>query len=221
MDGDAFSEILAHTKKGLSREQRKSMLHISAPLYSEVISFFHEKSMFIYVNPVLSDSGREWKWKWHIVDFLKSSEYFRGEYPTFQSAMNDAINKATDMLEDRCPLQTNYEVEKLLDKIEERMKNNNDIIVKDNSIKIKDGYTYPKNTFKDVLDSLRESYPSNNVLLNRSDSSLINEWSVHNLLYNMGLFKKRTKDVDLNYPLGCLEKTVYFLFGKIAWLFIK
>lgn len=32
----------------------------------------------------------------------------------------------------------------------------------------------------------------------RSVKSYLREWQAHNLLYKLGLFKERTKDVDLN-----------------------
>ena len=43
----------------------------------------------------------------------------------------------------------------------------------------------------------------------RSISGMIYEWRVHNLLYGLGLFKSRTKDVDLNTDVPWYIKIVY------------
>ena len=47
-----------------------------------------------------------------------------------------------------------------------------------------------------ILKNLRKEFPYIKVVHNRSLFSLINEWRAHNLLYNLGLFKSKTKDVD-------------------------
>lgn len=95
------------------------------------------------------------------------------------------------------------------------------IVISENNIQIKDGYTYSKYDFWTVLLPLREWYPYNNVLTHRSDRSLMAEWSVHNFLYNIGLFRSRTKDVDLNYPIPLYESVLYLIVGSIVWMFIK
>lgn len=47
---------------------------------------------------------------------------------------------------------------------------------------------------KIILD-YNSKYPSN-TNWQRSESSLLNEWYVHNILYDFGLYQERTKDVD-------------------------
>lgn len=71
----------------------------------------------------------------------------------------------------------------------------------ENNIHIIDSYKIKKRSeMKDILAYLSEQEPSNNVIVNRSQKSLIREWRGHNLLYSLGIFKSHTKDVDLDYP---------------------
>lgn len=93
-------------------------------------------------------------------------------------------------------------------------------VVTEDNIHILDSYLYRKETFKVVFSYLREYYPTCKVLLNRSNCSMSMEWAVHNLLYNIGIAKARTKDVDLDYPQKWYYKIIYTLLGPIAWLFI-
>ena len=93
--------------------------------------------------------------------------------------------------------------------------------VYENDISIKDSYKVSKHDFITVLTKIKKEYPTNNVIVNRTFNSFIKEWSVHNFLYSLGLWKKRTRTVDLNYPQKFKEKIVYFIFGWICWVFIK
>lgn len=93
--------------------------------------------------------------------------------------------------------------------------------VTDNNISIKDSYKVSKHDFRTVLNQINDDYPTNNVINNRSFKSMIKEWSAHNFLYMLGLWRNRTKTVDLNYPQKFKEKIVYFIFGWFCWLFIK
>lgn len=56
---------------------------------------------------------------------------------------------------------------------------------------------------------------------NRSLTSLLFEWYVHNLLYNLHIKRDRTGSVDFNYPLSIKEKIFYYILGPIAFLLIK
>ena len=88
-----------------------------------------------------------------------------------------------------------------------------------NCITIKDSYKISKTEFDEKIKYLRSNYISD--VFKRSNFSLKMEWAVHNLLYNLGIFKKRTKDVDMEYPLSWCLKIGYTIFGLISWLFIK
>lgn len=73
-----------------------------------------------------------------------------------------------------------------------------EFVVSDNVVHIQDSYkvkTIPEMEY--IIETLRIKYPSCEVL-KRSNTSLINEWRTHNLLYSLGLFKDHTCDVDLN-----------------------
>lgn len=92
--------------------------------------------------------------------------------------------------------------------------------INDDNIHMIDSYKISKYEFKDILNRMRSKF-TNNVLKNRSNYSLICEWSIHNLLYNFNIYKSRTKDTDLNHPQPLYIKIIYNIFGPIAWLFIK
>ena len=47
----------------------------------------------------------------------------------------------------------------------------------------------------------------------RSLKSYVREWRAHNRLYKLGLFKDRTKDVDLNVHEKWYRRLGYFLLG--------
>lgn len=47
----------------------------------------------------------------------------------------------------------------------------------------------------------------------RSLKSYVREWRAHNRLYKLGLFKDRTKDVDLNVAEKWYRRLGYFFLG--------
>lgn len=65
---------------------------------------------------------------------------------------------------------------------------------------IKDSHKVPKERFEEVLEELKYKEAWCQALWLRPLKSLEAEWGVHNVLYRLGLFRSRTKDVDLNYP---------------------
>jgi len=82
-------------------------------------------------------------------------------------------------------------------------------------------HEYSKRAFDDVLDILYMRYPMSFVLQTRDRVSLKREWAVHNLLYNLGLWRARTRNVDFNSPLSFCARVGYDLFGRLSMLFIK
>ena len=84
-----------------------------------------------------------------------------------------------------------------------------------NNIHIEDSYKV--NTREDmqmILNDIRAKHSlEESDVLKRTDDSLINEWFAHNVLYNLHLFRKHTKDVDLNYPQSKLMEIVYSIVG--------
>ena len=95
------------------------------------------------------------------------------------------------------------------------------IKVNSNNIHIEDSHKISKKEFESILNELRSKYSDNNVLRNRSNLSLIFEWSVHNLLYYFNVQKSRTGSVDLDYPQRWYEKIAYYLAGPISFLLIS
>lgn len=65
--------------------------------------------------------------------------------------------------------------------------------------------SYKIKTIKDMKAILK------NLDIDRSLFSLINEWRSHNLIYALGLFRNRTKDVNLNYKLPWYMEIIYTL----------
>ncbi len=83
-------------------------------------------------------------------------------------------------------------------------------------IHIADSFKALKNDIFDIIKELREKYPNNEVLNNRTDESLRWEWLAHNLLYKLRLFRNRTKDLGLEYPQSKWLQFWYKVIGKIA-----
>ena len=93
-----------------------------------------------------------------------------------------------------------------------------EVVVSDNNIRIENGYLVKGRAFGFVLNRIRTDEP-NEVTSNRSNYSLSCEWAVHNALYRLGLFRSRTKDVDLNYP--CRLEWLYIVLGSIIYPFVR
>lgn len=89
------------------------------------------------------------------------------------------------------------------------------IRVHKNNIHIENSYwAKTRNDMQLVLNSIRANHSlEESDVLKRTDDSLINEWFAHTLLYNLHLFRKHTKDVDLNYPQSEMMEFVYSIFG--------
>lgn len=91
-------------------------------------------------------------------------------------------------------------------------------IVTDKNIEIRDSYKVSvTDEMKDILNSLREEYPDNSVLIKRKNSSLIREWKGHNFLYKLGIFRSHTKDVDLDLESANIFYTVGYWFLALGY----
>ena len=89
-----------------------------------------------------------------------------------------------------------------------------------NNIHIENSCNIKKKYFKQLLSGILEKHKELDVWY-RSTVSLKNELATHNFLYSVGLWRKRTKDVDLNYPLKWYVKIAYNIIGTIALIFVK
>ena len=94
--------------------------------------------------------------------------------------------------------------------------------VSKNNIHIVDSYLISKNEFDNELKKIEDLYVGKtDVFKCRTYKSLKKEWAVHNLCYNLHLFRSHTKDVDLNYPQIWYEPFLYNIFGGISLLLIS
>ena len=92
------------------------------------------------------------------------------------------------------------------------------VVVSDNNIRIENGYLVRCRDYEFVLNYIRKNAP-NEVTEHRSNYSLSCEWAVHNALYKLGLFRSRTKDVDMEYP--CRIEWLYILLGSFIYPFAR
>ena len=87
-------------------------------------------------------------------------------------------------------------------------------------VHIDDSYKISKRKFDIALTSIETKHPAMPIW-KRPKRSLKAEWATHNLLYRLGLWKSRTKDVDLDYYLTFPIEMAYWVAGSIAYIFIK
>lgn len=92
-------------------------------------------------------------------------------------------------------------------------------VTKDN-VHIENSVLYSKIYFRTILERIKKEHPGCVVFARRSVFSLEMEWTTHNFLYVLGLWRDRTKDVDLNM-LNMFVRWLYCLLGVSCWLFIK
>lgn len=89
-----------------------------------------------------------------------------------------------------------------------------------NNISIEESYKVQKKSdMRNILEQLKSLYEDehNNVLDNRTIRSIICEWRSHNLVYSLGLFRDRTRTVDINYPIPDYMNIVYFMASLFYW----
>lgn len=89
-----------------------------------------------------------------------------------------------------------------------------------NNIHIENSHLIPKRKFERTLAKIQAENPDC-LVFNRGYFSLKMEWATHNALYGLGLWRSRTKDVDLNYPQPFYLSALYIIFGMVSWIFLK
>lgn len=85
------------------------------------------------------------------------------------------------------------------------------------NLHIEDSYMVKKNAMEVVLRTIKSQYPSSMVWWRRIDS-LRAEWIVHNWLYSLGLWRERTKAVDLNVPCDKPEWVYKTVAALVGWM---
>lgn len=88
--------------------------------------------------------------------------------------------------------------------------------ISNNSIQIVDSYKYNNKEIDNALHELNIKF-SDHIVFKRQLKSLKNEWISHNLLYKLGLYKDRTRDVDFEYPIKWYYRIGYYILSKL-WL---
>lgn len=63
-----------------------------------------------------------------------------------------------------------------------------------------------------VIKQIKEIFP-NHLVSSISDSLLVNEWACHNMCYRLGIYKERTRDVDLDYGKPWYISMLYNIIG--------
>lgn len=76
-----------------------------------------------------------------------------------------------------------------------------------------------KKDFQKTLNQIK-AFHKDKPIFQRTDKSLKSEIAVHNFCYNMGFYRDRTKDCDLDFPCDKPE-WIYIILGAIVWPFIK
>ena len=96
----------------------------------------------------------------------------------------------------------------------------NDCSVTLNNIHMESSFQVRKGDFEGMLTALREQFPDS-LVWNRSLGSLKREWAAHNALHALGVARKQTAHMDLNWPQHWLVRLGYAIVGTIVWPFIK
>jgi hypothetical protein len=87
-------------------------------------------------------------------------------------------------------------------------------------VKLLDSYLVSKSDFDYELAKMMNLHPTR-LLWMRSERSLIREWASHNLAYNLGIKREKTKDCDLNFEQPWYTRLMYTIVGTIALWLIK
>ena len=87
-------------------------------------------------------------------------------------------------------------------------------------VKLIDSCFVRKDRFELEMNVIRYNHPTCR-LWKRSIGSIRREWAAHVLAYNIGIKRKSTKDVDLDFTQKWYVKLAYFVVGTIALLVIK
>ena len=89
-----------------------------------------------------------------------------------------------------------------------------DVLVTYGCISINNSYkTSNRKIITNVLKAIAENNPVCKVIQKRSIKSLANEWIAHTRLYNLGIMRDHTADVDLEYPLNKLHTIAWAILG--------
>lgn len=69
---------------------------------------------------------------------------------------------------------------------------------------------------RDILECIEHNSLCGDAVRRIPMNTMIREWRAHNLLYALGIARKRTKDVDLNENKWC-TRAIYFVLSLMYW----
>lgn len=79
---------------------------------------------------------------------------------------------------------------------------------------IEDSYQIKlKKSMENEIEWIKECRKARKYPVTRSTNSYVREWKGHNNLYNIGLFRSHTKDVDLNENNSIIEELIWLIIG--------
>lgn len=81
----------------------------------------------------------------------------------------------------------------------------------DKYITIYDSCLVEKDDIRGFVRKLKNDFPNENVLKNRSDGSIVREWESHNLLYDLNFKRENTRHVDIEDNQSSLLSFLYFV----------
>lgn len=103
------------------------------------------------------------------------------------------------------------------DSLEESMKvkiNKYTCYITEKNTKILDTYLIPDKDLDILVKQIIAERKNRNYEVSRTAGSYKREIKVHNRLYKLGLFKKKTKDTDLEEPIKKSISFIYNIFGN-------
>lgn len=88
----------------------------------------------------------------------------------------------------------------------------NEIIYTIDNTKVIDSYKITEIDIE-VMEIMRERH-RRNLPVTREFDSYVREWKAHNNMYNLHLFRKHTKDVDMEEPIKWYYELIYWIIGR-------
>jgi len=83
-----------------------------------------------------------------------------------------------------------------------------------NNTHIEDSYEIKlAKSMKNIVEEIIFTREARMLPVTRSVNSYVREWKGHNRLYRLGLFRKHTKDCDLNENNSIFEELLWFILG--------
>jgi len=84
----------------------------------------------------------------------------------------------------------------------------------DNNTHIENSFELTGESLKIALKRIMEERNKKGHPITRTFESYVNEWKGHNRLYKLHLFRKHTKDVDLEEPQRLFWRIVWGIIGR-------